>query len=100
MPSFTAIQRGASFFVRRAVSSAMSSLVAAGFAAIGNASDVVDRAVVSGLDLVGILDHLVDEIAEVQNETEPLSGGSAFVLVDHPAIGVQRAFIDILAAAR
>src|SRR6185503_18442392 len=68
----------------------------AGLAPIGNASDVVDGAVVACLHLVGILDHLVDEIAEVQNEIELFGGGSAFIFVNHPAIGVELALIDIL----
>src|SRR5206468_1993763 len=46
----------------------------------------------------GILDHLVDEIAEVQDEVELLGGGSALIFVDHPAIGVELALIDILTA--
>src|SRR6185312_7341052 len=66
--------------------------------AIRDARDLVDRAVVACLHLVGIFDHLVDEIAEVQNETELLGGGSAFIFVDHSAIGVELAFIDILTA--
>src|SRR6185312_11156781 len=66
--------------------------------AIRDARDLVERAVVACLHLVGIFDHLVDEIAEVQNETELLGGGSAFIFVDHSAIGVELAFIDILTA--
>ena len=48
---------------------------------IGNARDLIDRAVVACLHLVGILDHLVDEIAQVQNEVELFGGGSAFIFV-------------------
>src|SRR6185369_7224874 len=40
----------------------------ADLAAVRDARDLIDRAVVACLHLVGILDHLVDEIAEVQNE--------------------------------
>ena len=46
----------------------------AGLAAIGNARDLVDRAVVAGLHLVGILNDLVDEVAEVQHEAELIVG--------------------------
>ncbi len=49
--------------------------------AVRDARDLIDRAVVAGLHLFGILDHLVDEIAEVQNEIELLGGGSAFIFV-------------------
>ena len=67
-------------------------------AAIGNPADFVDRAVVARLHLIGILDHLVDEIAEVKNETELLGGRRALIFEDHPAIGVELAFVDVLAA--
>ena len=66
--------------------------------AVWNARDLVNRAVVTRFHFVGIFDDLVDEIAEVQNETELLGGGSAFIFVNHPPIGVERALIDILAA--
>src|SRR6185503_7135246 len=64
----------------------------------GNASDVVDGAVVAGLHLVGILNDLVDEVAKVENETELLGGGSAFIFINHPAISVELSFVDALAA--
>src|SRR6185369_3908089 len=67
-------------------------------APVGNAADVVDGAVVPGLHLVGIFDHLVDEIAQLQNEIELFGSGSAFIFVNHPAIGVELALIDILTA--
>ena len=70
----------------------------AGLAAIGNPADLVDRAVVARLHLVGIFDDLVDEIAEVENETELIGGRRALILEDHPAIAVELAFIDALAA--
>src|SRR6185436_19580668 len=44
------------------------------------------------------LHHLVDEITKVQNETELLGGGSAFIFVNHPAKGVELALVDILTA--
>ena len=69
-----------------------------GCAAVGNAADVVDRAVVSRLHLVGILDDLVDEITEVENEAELIGGRGALVLEDHPAIAIEFAFVDALAA--
>src|SRR3954467_771678 len=42
----------------------------AGLTAIGNAADGVDRAVVPRLQLLGIFDDFVNEITEVENETE------------------------------
>ena len=66
--------------------------------AVGNARDLVDRAVVAGLHLVRIFDDLVDEVAEVQHETELSLRRRALVLEDHPPIGVELAFIDVLAA--
>ena len=65
---------------------------------VGDARDLVDGAVVAGLHLVRVLDHFVDEVAEVQDETELIVRRRALVLEDHPAIGVERAFIDGLAA--
>ena len=70
----------------------------AGLTAIGNPADVVDRAVVLRRHLVGIFDDLVNEIAEVENETELIGGRRALVLEDHPAIAVELALIDALAA--
>src|SRR3982750_930237 len=67
------------------------------FAAIGDPADIVDRAVVPRLQLVGIFDDLIDEITEVENETELIRGRRALILKDHPAIAVERAFIDALA---
>src|SRR6185369_9709648 len=61
--------------------------------AIRDARNLIDRAIVASLHLFGILDHLVDEIAEVQNEIELFGGGSAFIFVNHPAIGVELALI-------
>ncbi len=66
--------------------------------AVRYARNLKDRAVVARLHLFGILDDLVDEITEVQDEIELLSGGSAFIFVDHPAKCVGRALIDILTA--
>jgi hypothetical protein len=37
---------------------------------VWDARNLIDRAVVARLHLVGILHHLVDEIAQVQNEAE------------------------------
>src|SRR5262249_18289592 len=81
----------------------------AGLAAIGNPADVVDRAVVPRLQLVGILDDLVNEITEVEHETElgiaknawavaRSWGRRALIFKDHPAIAVELAFVEILAA--
>src|SRR5438046_1647425 len=66
-------------------------------AAIGNPADFVDRAVVSRRQLLGILDDLIDEIAEVENETKLIGGRRAFILKDHPAIAVELAFVKALA---
>src|SRR2546430_15606367 len=70
----------------------------AGLAAIGNPADVVDRAVVPRRQLVGIFDDLINEITEVENETELIGRRRAPILKDHPAIAVELAFINALAA--
>src|ERR1051325_4421269 len=70
----------------------------AGLAAIGNPADVVDRAVVPRRQLVGIFDDFINEIAEVENETELIGVRRALILKDHPAIAVELAFIKALAA--
>src|SRR3954470_12151066 len=70
----------------------------AGVTAIGNPTDFVDRAVVPRRQLVGIFDDLVNEITEVENETELIGGRRALILEDHPAIAIELAFIDALAA--
>jgi hypothetical protein len=70
----------------------------AGFAAVRNPADVVDRAVVSRLHFVGIFDDLINEITEVEHETELIGGRRALILKDHPAIAIELAFIDALAA--
>src|ERR1700722_3607375 len=44
-----------------------------------------------------IPDDLVDEITEMQHESEPFICRGAFVFVDHAAIGILRALICILA---
>src|SRR5215471_18619281 len=69
-----------------------------GFAAIGNPADVVDCAIVPRRLLLGIFDDLINEITEVENETELIGGHRALILKDHPAIAVELAFIDVLAA--
>ena len=48
--------------------------------------------------MIGIFDDFVNEIAEVEDESELVVGRGALVLEDHPAIGVELAFIDVLAA--
>src|SRR5882672_3774009 len=67
-------------------------------AAIGNAADVVDRAVVPRRHFVGIFDDLINEITEVENKTELIGGRRALILKDHPAVAIELAFIDALAA--
>src|SRR5205085_12236012 len=69
----------------------------AGLAAIGNPADIVDRAVVPRRHLVGIFDDLINEITEVENETELIGGRRALILEDHPAIAIELAFIEALA---
>src|SRR5882724_6779168 len=79
----------------------------AGVTSIRNPADVVDRAVVPRRHLVGILDDLINEITEVENETELIitkhwavaqfGGRRALILKDHPAIAVELAFINALA---
>ena len=68
------------------------------FSPVGDARDLVDRAVVASLHLVRILNDLVDEVAEVQHEIELVFGRGALILEDHPPIRVELAFIDTLAA--
>ena len=70
----------------------------AGLPAVGNAPDVVNRAVVTRFHFLGIFDDFVNEIAEVEDESELVLWRGALVLEDHPAIGVELAFIDVLAA--
>src|SRR3954469_23083818 len=70
----------------------------AAFAAIGNPADFVDRAIVPRREFVGIFDDLINEITEVENETELIGGPRALILKDHPAIAVELAFIHALAA--
>ena len=70
----------------------------ADLATVGDPRDLVDRPVVPRLHLVGIFDDLVDEVALVQDKTELVCRRRPLVLENHPAIGVERAFVDVLAA--
>src|SRR3954453_21717978 len=70
----------------------------AGLPAIGNPADVVDRAVVPRRHFVGIFGDLINEVTEVENETELITGRRAVVLKEHPAIAIELAFIEALAA--
>src|SRR5436190_19595733 len=70
----------------------------ADLATVRDASDVVDGAVVPGLHLFGIFDHLVNEVAEMEDEAKLVGWPCAFILKDHPAIGVELALVDVLAA--
>src|SRR4026207_1953015 len=45
-----------------------------------------------------VVNHLVDEITEMQNERELFFGRCVLVLEDHPAVGILRAFTNVLAA--
>ncbi len=65
-------------------------------ACVGDAAEVVHRAVIAVRHLVWILHHLVDEVAEVQDEGQPLVSGRALVLPDHTAIGVLSSLIHAL----
>src|ERR1043166_1073036 len=69
----------------------------AGFATIRNPADFVDRAVVARRRLLGIFDHLINEIPQVENETELIGWRRALILKDHPAIAVELTFINALA---
>src|SRR6185437_8830850 len=68
----------------------------AGFAAVGDPANVVDGAIVARRYLVGIFDDLINEITEVENETELIGGRRALIFKDHPAIGIELAFIHAL----
>src|SRR6185503_19203696 len=70
----------------------------AGLTAIGNAADVIDRAVVPRRHFVGIFDDLINEMTEVANETDLIGGSRALIIKDHPAIAVQLDFMDAPAA--
>src|SRR5690606_40465088 len=50
------------------------------------------------LDLLGRLDDLVDEVAQVQHEADALTGRRALVLMDHPPVGIERTLRQALAA--
>ena len=45
-----------------------------------------------------VVDYLVDEITEMQNERELFFDRRVLVLEDHPAVGILRAFTNVLAA--
>ena len=68
--------------------------------AVGVADDVAQPPVVAAPvgALLGVVDHLVDEVAEMQHEGELLVGRRALVLVDHAPVGVLRALAHVLAA--
>src|SRR3954465_8430904 len=70
----------------------------AGLAAIGNPGDFVDGPVLPRRQLIGIFDDLINKITEGRHETELIGGRRALVLKDHPAIAVELAFIEALAA--
>src|SRR6185369_2177218 len=55
---------------------------------------VVDMAV---LHLVRITHDFVDEVAQMQHEAELLLGCGALVFPDHPSVGIQMTYADILA---
>jgi hypothetical protein len=65
--------------------------------AAGIPHHIEDLAVVIGLSVLRIPDHLVDEVAEMQNKAEAVVLRSALILVDHPPVGVLRARVGVLA---
>ncbi len=69
----------------------------ADLARVGNAAEIIDGAGIAVRHLIGIFDDLIDKVAEMQDEAEFTVGGRLFVLPDHAAIGVLRAFIDAVA---
>ena len=61
--------------------------------------DVAQPARVHALRAVlGVPHDLVEEVAEVEHEAEPIGLGALLVLEDHPAVGGLRALADVLAA--
>ncbi len=59
--------------------------------------DVAQASVVHALGAIfRIPDELVDKVAEVQNEAQPIRLGRALVLEDHPPVGVLGAVVGIL----
>ena len=66
-------------------------------ARVRDLADVKDGTVVAVRHLIGILNHLVDEITKVQHEAKPLIRGRALILPDHAAVGILRTLIDALA---
>src|SRR3569832_1131835 len=65
---------------------------------VRNPRDLIDLPVEAGFPVFGILHHLLDEIAEVQDEVELILRQSALILEEHPAIAVHLAFVGALAA--
>lgn len=63
------------------------------------AHDVAQTAVVHPLrPVLRIPDDLVDEVTQMEHEEEAVRLRRLLVLVDHPAVGVLRALIDVLTA--
>jgi hypothetical protein len=63
------------------------------------ANNVAEAAIVHALRAIfGVPDDLVDEVAEVQHEVEPVGFRRPLVFENHPPIRVLRALIDVLAA--
>ncbi len=59
--------------------------------------DVADAAIVIGRTIFGIPDELIDEVAQVQHESELFVLWRALVFIDHPPICILRALIRVLA---
>ncbi len=69
----------------------------ADLASVGNPADLVDGSVVAVRDLLRIFDDLVDEVAQVQHEVQPLIGGRVPVFPEHAPPRVLLALVDRLA---
>ena len=65
---------------------------------VRNPRNLVEFPVEAGLPVLRILHDLVDEIAKVQDEIELVLGPRPLILEDHPAVAVELAFVDVLAA--
>src|SRR5262249_37096602 len=69
----------------------------ADLASVGNPADLVDRPAVAVRDLLWILDDLVDEVAQVQHEVQPLIRRRVPVLPQHAPPRGLLAVVDRLA---
>src|SRR5690606_5602614 len=70
----------------------------AGLTCIGDLADIIDRAIEAFVSLFGVLNNLINEVAQVQYEANLILRPSAFILEDHPAVPVELSFVHALAA--